>query len=447
MSWSDESEAHGAASVARAVANVVGDGCVVFVAHGRGRRLYPAAVAHRDRERQELLELLLEEKPRALRDGWAGQALAKNMSFRLRHMEAAEAVSPAHGADLGVTAAALAPLRAGGAPAGVVVALRDSCDFAYSADEQRRVEQLAAAAPTEGVLRGADRRAGAARSGRALEQAPAGVWVTDPGGMTTYVNHAACALAGVPEAVLIGEPMADFLDGEAKASPLAATADRRDQVLTRADGREVWVSVASAPLSDVDGLGEGWIHTIIEVGERRAVEVAARLRASSYEAVADFAEVAFAGEDFGVLAQEAVVIAADSLGADYVALAEVGPRRTICTPRALHGWPRELLGTSVPLHERSPANLCLDEDRPVVVRDFAALEHLERSGPADQIAARSCMCVSVGNGVGVLSAHSMTPGGFEGQDLSFLSLLTAALGARWQPAANDAPYAASAAAR
>src|SRR5205809_6692616 len=101
--------------VARAVGDVVGDGCVVF-AFEADEVVELAAVAHRDRERRERLEALLDdgEAPR----GWAAQALAKNLAFRLRHADAAAAVSPAHGIELDISAAVLAPLRAHGAPCG-----------------------------------------------------------------------------------------------------------------------------------------------------------------------------------------------------------------------------------------------------------------------------------------------------------------------------------------
>lgn len=430
--------------IARSIADVVGDGCVVFAR--RSGVLRPVAVAHRDRERRDLFAHALASEPGTADPSWAAHALRKNLAFRLRHAHAAAAVSADRDVALDVAAAIVAPLRIPRASGRVVVAFRDSLDFGYSPQELGRVEQLAAGASPQELLRPHPAGApAAAPSDRALEHAPAAVWATDAQGLTTYVNHAACQLAGAPESVLLGRPLSAFVDVHAALHhPVVSTPERRDQILTRADGGEFWVSLASAPLADSRGAPLGHVHTLVEVGERRGLEVAARLRASAYEAVADFAEVALAGEDFSVLAQEAVAIAADALGADYAALAHVGPLRATCTVRAVRGWPRQLVGLERELPERSPANLCLDEDQPVVVRDFAELEHLERGEEATRIAARSCVCASVGDRLGILTAHSRMPGAFSEQDLSFLGLLTAVLAVRWEPfpAAASAPLAA-----
>lgn len=415
--------------VARAVAELVGDACLVLLADENRDTLRPAAVAHRDRERRDALSVLT-SSARAVSDDWAGNAFVKNIAFRLRHADAAAVVSREHGIRLNVAAAVIAPLRIDGEPAGVVIAFRDSLDFAYSREDARRVEQLAAGAGPAGVGRVEPSSASAPDPGRIVEHAPVALWATDADGLTTYVNQSACELAGIPAGAVLGAPLAAFLDRDAGG---------RDQILTCPDGRELWVSVTSNAISDTEGRPQGTVYSLAEVGTRRSAEITTRLRASALEAVADFAEVALSGEDFGVLAEEAIAIAAETLSADYAALAEISPGRATCVPRALRGWPRELLGQTLPLPERSPAALCLDEDGPVVVRDLAMLEHVECGPAAAQIRARSCVCVAIGDGTGVLSVHSKMPGAFSSQDLSFLGLLTATLAARWRPVAEAAP--------
>jgi PAS domain S-box-containing protein len=404
--------------------------------------LHPVAVAHRDRERRAELSALLMSAPRQLREGWAGQALIKNLAFRLRHADAAGAVSPEHGIDLNVAAAALAPVRLGERRgAGVAVAFRDSCDFGYSADDQQRVELLAAGASPAAAVRPELSDDLAPDWQRTLEHAPAGIWATDTHGLTSYVNHAACELAGAPEAALVGNPVSDSLILDAHPHPLTPSAERCDRILTRMDGRELWVSISSAPLVDHFGRSHGWVHTIWDITERREREVAARLRASAFEAVADFTEIALAGEDFAVLTQEAVALTADLLGADYVALGEVEPSRETTTILAVHGWPSAHAGMRIPLPDRCPAALCLDEERPIVVRDAPMLDKIEWPESTVAIKPRSCVSASIGAGVGFISAHSRMPGAFSDQDFSFLGLMTAALAARWQPVAAEKPPA------
>jgi PAS domain S-box-containing protein len=292
---------------AKAIANAVGDGCVVRLFDASTGGLETAAVAHRDRERRSALAALIGAPGLSPQLGWAADAYQRNVAFRLRYDAAIEATGVGAWAD-GVHAAVAAPFHVGGTPAGVVVALRDSSDFAYSLSEQQVVQELAAAPEPESAVT----LPAAPASARVLELAPGAVWVTDLGGRTTYVNHAACQLAGVPSADLIGADIAAFF--EAGALPLSA--DAVDERLRRPDGTTVWVNIVAAPLTDAAGRTLGTVRTLTDVGDRRRVEVAARMSAEVYGSIAELTELALTGEEFAVLADEAVELVADLLGAE-----------------------------------------------------------------------------------------------------------------------------------
>jgi PAS domain S-box-containing protein len=409
---------------AKAIANAVGDGCVVRLFDASTGGLETAAVAHRDRERRSALAALIGAPGLSPQLGWAADAYQRNVAFRLRYDAAIEATGVGAWAD-GVHAAVAAPFHVGGTPAGVVVALRDSSDFAYSLSEQQVVQELAAAPEPESAVT----LPAAPASARVLELAPGAVWVTDLGGRTTYVNHAACQLAGVPSADLIGADIAAFF--EAGALPLSA--DAVDERLRRPDGTTVWVNIVAAPLTDDAGRTLGTVRTLTDVGDRRRVEVAARMSAEVYGSIAELTELALTGEEFAVLADEAVELVADLLGAEYVSIGEVDPCRESVVARAVYGWPRELVGSRYPLPDLSACRLCLDEDGPIVIRDYRELDRLEVGELVESGEILSGFFVRVAGGAGVLSAHSPRTDAFAREDVAALGLLTSVLGARWEP--------------
>jgi PAS domain-containing protein len=415
---------------AETIANAVGDGCVVRLYDASTGGLEAAAVAHRDRERRRALSALLDSPALSPDLGWAADAFRRNVAFRLRHEAAVEAMGSSASFE-GVHAVVAAPFHVAGQRAGVVVALRDSSDFAYSLSEQQIVQELAAA-PSSAVA-GVP---GLGSAARILELAPGAVWVTDRTGTTTYVNHAACQLAHAPSSALVGARMDELFGG----APLPVTADGLDQRLQRPDGTSVWVNVVTAPLTDDAGHALGTVRTLTDVGERRSVEVAARMSAAAYGSIAELTELALGGEEFQVLADEAVGLVADLLGAEYVSLGEIGPTRETVVARAVHGWPRELIGASFPVPELSAVRLCLDEDDPVVIDDYSALDRLDVGEFVQRGEVCSGFFIRVARGAGVLSAHSPRTGAFAREDLTALGLLTSVLSARWQP--RLAPLAA-----
>jgi PAS domain S-box-containing protein len=55
-------------------------------------------------------------------------------------------------------------------------------------------------------------------------------------------------------------------------------AERCDRRLTQPDGRHVWLEMTSLPLIDDAGARRGTVNTVIDVTERKQVELAARQR-------------------------------------------------------------------------------------------------------------------------------------------------------------------------
>ena len=184
-----EETGRGAAErIAKRVTDLVGDGCIVRIADFKQGTLHVAAVAHRDAARREQLRILA-DAAQPLRSGWPGQALAKNLAFRVEHARADD-VGRRRRALLRRPCTRPSSLRSGvgGEAVGTVVALRDSVDLPYSLREQQLVEQL--------MLEEDEAPAAITRepdAGRLLEHAAAGLWATDLDGVTTFVNEARLA--------------------------------------------------------------------------------------------------------------------------------------------------------------------------------------------------------------------------------------------------------------
>ena len=422
---------------ARAVTDAVGDGCIVRLVDNRRHALRAVAVDHRDPERREELGALLERPLLKLPGGWAGQALVKDLCFRVRHEAAAEAAgSNAGSGDPGgapVHGAVIAPLRADGEAIGVLVALRDSVDCPYTLHEQQLVEGLADEGPGGPFAAFPEQPEPSEEPVglRMLEQAPAGIWATDLAGKTTYVNAALCELVGLPSSSLVGTPITEYIDEEPELvhARLARQTEHRDHRLLCPDGHEVWVSVSSTALTDGHGRRQGTVSTLTEIGERKRLQVEARLSAAAHEAVA---ELALAAEQPGELARRAASLTADILAVDRTSVCEITPDRTALIPRAVVGWDERFVGQPLPLPDHCLGRLSLDDDEPVLVKDCHEAGELKPGGLIGEGDMRSAVCVRIGNGLGLISVHSHRVGAFAGRDLSFLRPLAALLASRWR---------------
>lgn len=421
-------------ATARAVTNLVGDGCIVRLLTAERRELCTVAVDHRDRGRREEMRGLLEQPAEGASAGWARQAIDKNISLRVDHAAAAAAVG-ATPAALPIHSAVLAPLRQHGEPVGVVIALRDSFHSPYTLREQQLVERLVVGGGCiyERPAAAEDDAAGPPAD-RVLEHAPAGIWVTGLDGVTTYVNEAVTALVGLPASDLVGVPMARFMDEPPRMleARLAQDCERLDHRITRPDGVETWASVSSGPLTDGDGRRWGTVSTLNEISSRKQVDVELRLRAAANEAVAELAEWALDGESVDMLVHSVAATTADILGSEYASVGEVTSDGEMFVPRAVVGWDPRTLGQSFVLPEHGPGRLALDDDQPVVIADYNEVTALEQGAIPLAANIRSAVFLGIRGNLGLICAHSPRPRAFAGRNLSFLCSMANVLAARWE---------------
>jgi PAS domain S-box-containing protein len=295
------------ARAARAGADMVGDACVVWRVV-EGGELEPAATFHRDRRLRYALGAFMGQPTLPAGARWPGQIVSSGAPARVRRVRLGElAVDTAIG--MRRAHALLAPVLDGGRVVAVIAALRDSSEPEYSLREEvvlRRVGVKAASgigARLSGWRAGrgdgdGDGRDGDDRDGVGGEGPPSdgagwtpppawlmdhvgvGVWVADRHGDTSYVNSAMTELLGLPASEVVGRPMRDFIEDvpQMVRGEYCMDAERCDRRLTQPDGRHVWLEMTSRPLIDDAGARRGTVNTVIDVTERKQVELAARQR-------------------------------------------------------------------------------------------------------------------------------------------------------------------------
>lgn len=112
---------------------------------------------------------------------------------------------------------------------------------------------------------------------RLLELAHEGVWTLDEEGRTTFVNPRLAELLGTTHAELLRSPASRWVaPGERLLDRLAelrgGMSEEVEARLVRADGSELWATVAAATITDRRGRRRGSLALVADVSERRRAE-------------------------------------------------------------------------------------------------------------------------------------------------------------------------------
>lgn len=430
-----------AADVARRVAEAVGEGSVVRLHDPEARLLRVVAVARRGVGEVEAACPDLSD-----RDGWTGQVLRTGRPTRLARLRPQTRLRSTLAdcrVEQQVGAVVIVPLELGGAVAGTVTAFRPPGAVPYTLREQLLVASvvgralrragLATAGGDDRVDEAAGERraeAGAADQertdvARLLQRSDAALWATDLDGRTLFVTPAMSELLALPAGDVVGLPMTDFVD----VTPLSLTGmvpdepERGDRRLRRADGTRLWLQTSSTPLV-AGGRRRGTLTTVAEVTERKDAEVALRMRLDATRGLLRLVSEVLRGSDRAELLTVSVAVAAELLDAWRVGVFELGDDGLLRL-RAAHGWPRAALGRSELPALRSPAELALRSDEPLVVRDLSRWELLVRTESITEEVAAGCW-IGIG-GRGVLAVLEREPRAFTADEVDLLVSLAEAL--------------------
>jgi PAS domain S-box-containing protein len=436
-----------AVALAREVADLVGDTCVVRLLE-RGSKLALMAVDHRLSSSVAWPPRLMADPLLDVGEGWNGQAVRKNTSVRLDEVswdELSGAPTDFEGDGCRVRGL-IVPLRRDDGVIGTVTVARDVADHPYSLAEQLHLERVVARASVglASLVSGLRVVTSAASDEivppapeRLLELSAVGIWVTDRKARTVYVNESACELLGRPATEVEGRLMADFVDEEPQSvyRALHPGPERGDHEIARPDGTLIWAAMRSTPWLDDHGNWCGTVTALADITERKEAEIRQRLRTDAQHTLADLSVRALRGESLDDLLQGAVEAIADVLGLEYVSVGEwisPGQMRAVVSV----GWSDddllELAVFDVP--EERPQRLALDFGESVVIREYGPDASFRSVPVLDRKGVMSSLYVAIGR-IGVIGAHSIEPREFDPDEVAFVESLAALLEARWTEAA------------
>ncbi len=134
---------------------------------------------------------------------------------------------------------------------------------------------------------------------RIVETSQEGIWAIDTEERTTYVNRRMADILGYSGEEMVGRPLLDFVDHSSRTDILdhierrkVGRQSRYEAVMLHRDGRKIWVSIAGAPIIDLDGLFNGSFAMISDITERKEAETEIELLNTALAARAAELEVA-----------------------------------------------------------------------------------------------------------------------------------------------------------
>ncbi len=192
------------------------------------------------------------------------------------------------------------------------------------------------------------------------------------------------------------------------------------------DGHEVWIR-DDAALVELDDGTLRWHGVLSDVTERKRVEAVLERRAAQQAAVAKFGEHALEGATTSELMQRAVSVAAETLGADLVGVAELLPDQSGFAVRAGYGWPDpDVTDVTLPGGSASQAGFAILGGKPVVVEDWAEPQPFAQSAAIQRMGIQSGIVVVIEGSrgpFGILGAHSVRAREYDAGDVDFLQSL------------------------
>jgi PAS domain S-box-containing protein len=163
--------------------------------------------------------------------------------------------------------------------------------------------------------------------------------------------------------------------------------------LVAADGRVVWVRDDAVIIPAEPGGDALWQGVMVDVTERKLVELQLRARAQQQETVADIGRLALTGTGLQTLMDRAVDMVCETLGLEHCELLELQEDGDSLVMRAGRGWIDLPVGSVAATGPKGLPGFSLSRGEPIVVEDleaddrFTEKEILRRHGIVSGISA------------------------------------------------------------
>jgi diguanylate cyclase (GGDEF)-like protein/PAS domain S-box-containing protein len=274
-----------------------------------------------------------------------------------------------------------------------------------------------------------------------LERVPAIIYIADRGraGRWHYVSPQIETILGFAPQEWCDDPelWAAQLHPDDRERVLREEADPEARKLSAAeyrmfhrDGRLVWIRDDAVLVRDRDS-GWRWHGVLSDVSDRKRADAELEHRAAQQAAVAVLGEHALEGAGTSQLMHQAVNRAAEILGTEIAAVAELIPSENEFVLRAACGLPESDLDERVPGGEASQLGYTIRTGRPVMVTDWSCEDRFEQSPTLRRLGSRSGLSVVIEGTrgpFGVLGVQSLAPRSFSPGDVDFLQSLANVLG-------------------
>jgi len=271
---------------------------------------------------------------------------------------------------------------------------------------------------------------------RALDEAPAGITVTDPtqpDNPIIYANDKFTELTGYRDEDIIGQNCRILQGPTTDSEPVAEMREAIDAAAEvsvelrnyRKDGTEFWNRVAITPVRDETGSVVNYVGFQQDITERKQLETERQRRVRQQEVVAELGRKALENNEIHVLLENAVELVAETLETDYCKVLELDPAANKLHLREGVGWDEGMVGTAAvsAVEEESQAAYTLEKRGPVVVENLETDDRF--SGPAlltdhDVTSGISIVIGSFKKPWGILGTHDTEQRAFSEDDVTFV---------------------------
>lgn len=200
---------------------------------------------------------------------------------------------------------------------------------------------------------------------------------------------------------------------------------RQRRMLTRPDGKTVWVDLSTVLVRDRDEQPLRFQTMALDITEQIAAETRLSRRAAQQTILLELSRAGLEGYETADFLATAVELVARGTDTQFATVLEMRPSDNRLIRVAVHGDPQGEPPAPVPLNAPFLMVEALKSDTPLVVLDYQARPELQRTPWMIEFGVVASMAVAIRGPIspfGVLTVHSNVTREFSADDLQFMQL-------------------------